>query len=77
MIQIRDNTGVIRQTVESGAVEILDGDGNLAVVVALRKSGLVDILTPGDQLFSAYAYANRQKPAKVHIHKHLAVAAQV
>lgn len=67
MIQIRKRSGEA-VAVESAAVEFVDSRGRLAAVITQSAGGIVNILTPGDPVFNAYARVNDMRASKVTIH---------
>lgn len=54
---------------KAGAVEVVDNDGNLAVVVVQSASGSVQITTPGSLLFAQYCRQIGATPSKVNVHE--------
>lgn len=69
MLRIRDKSGNVVPVSAGVAVEFLDENGRLGAVIIQKHDGLVEILTPGDQVFNAYANINKLRPAKVHKHE--------
>lgn len=69
MIQIRKRDGEVITTDNSVAVEFVDSLGKLAVVITQNAGGAVNILTPGDPVFNAYARVNALRVSKVSVHE--------
>lgn len=72
MVRIRKNTGEVIPVADKCAIELLDGLGNLAVVVIQQAGGSVHILTPGDPLFNAHLIVTKQRASKVIVHEPVA-----
>jgi hypothetical protein len=69
MIQIRRRSGEVVATDDSVAVEFVDSLGKLAAVITQNAGGVVNILTPGDPVFNAYANIHKLKASKVAVHE--------
>lgn len=68
MLRVRHNDGSTTR-IQGEAVEFLDLDGNLGVLLLQDKKGTVRILTPSDALFRAYCNTQGMTPARVHVHE--------
>ncbi len=69
MIQIRKRSGETVATDDSVAVEFVDSQGKLAVAITQSPGGTVQILTPGDPIFNAYARINSMRVSRVSVHE--------
>jgi hypothetical protein len=69
MIQLRHKEGTVTEIDDSRAIEILDTQGRLAVVITQNPNDSVRISTPGDPVFNAYANICKLRVSKVHIHE--------
>lgn len=72
MVRIRQHTGAVIPVDGRSAIEIIDGAGNLGVVVIQQASGSISILTPGDPLFNAHLIVTGQKASHVVVHEPVA-----
>ena len=69
MVRLRSQSGVTTVVDRFEAIEILDSDGRLGVVVITTAGDTVRILMPGDPLFTGYCRTHGVAPAKVHRHE--------
>jgi hypothetical protein len=69
MLRARQRNGEVIEMDSSVAIEFVDATGKLAAVVTQSAGGIVNILTPGDPVFNAYANVNAMRPSKVHVHE--------
>jgi len=69
MIQLRSQDGAVARVTADHAVEYVDSDGRLSVVVVQLRSGSVEILTPGDPVFNAYCRTHKLTPSTVTVHE--------
>jgi hypothetical protein len=69
MLRLRKRNGEVENLTDSTAVEFVDFSGKLAVVVTQVAGGAVNILTPGDPIFNAYARINSMRVSKVSVHE--------
>ena len=69
MIRIRSQSGQVQGVEESNAVEYVDDQGKLAVVITQNAAGTVYVLTPGHPLFNAYCATQHMQPSTVHVHE--------
>ena len=68
MIRRRQSNGDVIQLSQDEAIEVVDSDGRLGLVVMRDHKDTVRVMTPGDPLFAGYCRTNGMKPAKVHFH---------
>lgn len=69
MVQIRSKSGATTLVTHSHAIEVLDNEGRLALVVTQTAGGSVRILTKGDPEFNAYANICKLKASSVFVHE--------
>ena len=69
MLQIRKKNGETVAIDESVAVEFVDSLGRLAVAITQSAGGAVNVLTPGDPVFNAYARISGMRASKVSVHE--------
>lgn len=72
MVRLRAQSGSVFPIDDRCAIEIVDGLGNLALVVIQQAGGSVHILTPGDPLFNAHLIVTKQHASKVVVHEPVA-----
>ncbi len=53
----------------AGAVEVIDNEGRIAVVITQASSGSVQISTPGSLIFEQYLRQVGGVPSKVFVHE--------
>ena len=68
MVRIRKQNGDAVKVDGQEAVEIIDNDGFLSVLVLQDHKGTTRILIPGDPLFNAFCRTHGMSPANVHTH---------
>jgi len=69
MVRVRKRNGETVDLTHNQAVEVVDSDGRLGMVVLSAKKDTVRVLVPGDPLFTGYCRTNGIEPAKVHFHE--------
>jgi hypothetical protein len=69
MVRIRQQSGAVIPVDGRSAIEIVDGSGNLGVVVIQQANGAISILTPGDPLFNAHLIVTGQRASHVVVHE--------
>jgi hypothetical protein len=69
MLRVRDKSGKATEIEGGVAVEFVSGDGRLGAVILQKHDGTIEIATPGDHAFNAYAHVNRLRSAKVYKHE--------
>ena len=73
MVRVRSQDGTLKDIDGFEAVEILDNDGNLGLLILQDRKKTVRILNPGDALFKGYCATQGIRAANVHIHEPLAM----
>lgn len=53
----------------AGAIEVVDNDGAIAVIIMQAPSGSVQIVTPGNPLFTQYCQQIGGVASRVHVHE--------
>jgi hypothetical protein len=66
---IRGNDRRPHRVDSAGAIEIVDNDGGIAVVIMQSPSGSVQIVTPGNPLFKSYCLKIGGVASRVHVHE--------
>lgn len=66
---IRGNDRVPHRIDAAGAVEVVDKEGRLAVLITQSPSGSVQITTPGNPAFTAYCRRIGCVSSTVHVHE--------
>lgn len=72
---IRGNDRRPHRVDAAGAIEVVDNEGRIAVIIMQSPSGSVKIVTPGNILFKQYCQQVGGTPSTVHVHEDYAVAA--
>lgn len=70
---IRGNDRRPHRVDSAGALEVVDNEGNIAVVITQAPNGSVQILTPGSPMFKQYCHQVGGAPSKVHVHEDYSV----
>ena len=73
MVRIRNRDGTSQAVPAAAAVEVLDGDGRLAMVVFTDHRNLIRAMIPGDPVFTAYCHAYGLGAARIQRHDELEV----
>jgi hypothetical protein len=68
MVRIRSQDGTLRNVDKLEAVEIIDSDGLLGMVIFNDRRDVIRALIPGDPLFTAYCRAHGLGASRVHRH---------
>ncbi len=71
MVRVRQKDGTVVDVTATDAVEILDLDRRLAVVITQDSRGSIHVSYPGEPLFSGYARLRGLPVAQVHQHADL------
>lgn len=66
---IRGNDRRPHRVDAAGAIEVVDNDGGIAVIVMQSPSGSVQIVTPGNPLFKQYCLQIGGVASRVHVHE--------
>lgn len=66
---IRGNDRRPHRVDSAGAVEVVDNEGRLAVVITQSPTGSVSIVTPGSPQFLSYCRLVGSVPSTVHVHE--------
>jgi hypothetical protein len=70
MIRVRSERGKPAVEVpKSAAVEVVDQQGKLALLILDRGDNGIHVVTAGDMLFNAYCRANSLYPSRVTVHE--------
>lgn len=70
---IRGNDRRPHRVDSAGAVEVVDNDGGIAVIIMQSPSGSVQIVTPGNPLFKQYCLQIGGVASRVHVHEDYAL----
>ena len=73
MVRLRLQNGTTQPVQKLEAIEILDSEGRLAMVVFANRRDTIQALMPGDPVFTAYCRAHSMGAARVHRHEAPAV----
>ena len=68
MVRLRKKNGATEAVDNLEAIEIVDADGLLGMVVFTGQGDLVRAMIPGDPLFTAYCRAHGLWEARVKVH---------
>ena len=68
MIRVRQQNGSVVEVTAAEAVEILDNDKRLAVVIMQDRKGTTHVAYPGDPLFTGYCKTQGVTAARVYRH---------
>jgi hypothetical protein len=66
---IRGNDRRPHRVDSAGAIEVVDNDGRIAVIIMQSPSGSVQIVTPGNPLFKQYCLQIGGVASLVHVHE--------
>ena len=77
MVRIRRQDGTLQNVDKLEAVEIVDSDGLLGMVIFNDRRDVIRALIPGDPLFTAYCRAHGLGAARVHRHEETPVKASL
>ena len=66
---IRGNDRRPHRVDAAGAIEVVDNDGGIAVIIMQSASGSVQIVTPGSPMFKQYCLQIGGVASRVHVHE--------